>query len=1244
MSAIRITTLIVGVTLLMNTFTFGQGKQQALPTITNPFKQKTQLPSSSYSQPATANGRAVQPQERPALERVNESVYASFKNKKVGIEDMVKDLNSFLGLSEQYTFKKNSVKTDEQGVVHATYQQVYKGYVVEGNVLMLHSKNGVLKSLNGKLADLETVETRNVLTTESAMAAAKEYLNVTKTIQDYPVETVLTRIPSPSGAQTRLAHKVRIDSQSPFEMCYVYVDTQTGDILHKINLLAHADVAGTGQTLYSGNQALTVDSQTGSFRLRDNGRKIQTFNGTFATDLNETGFVGATDFTSPTSSFAAVPQLSSFTITAVAQAWWFNSFSDELPDLYIRIKDGANQTVYTSGFLNNTNPPLTFSNLSVYLTNPPYTVEVLDADEVGNDDLGGSYTLSTTTGNQSWSGNGNSGSYSITSSGNPAIDVHWGMQKSYDFYLSVFNRNSYDGAGSVIKQYINPPTLQSQYGYSPNNASAFPAPYNIMQYGLGDGISFKPLVGLDVEGHEYTHMVVEKNGNGGLVYEGESGALNESFADIFGVCIEFFSGVNPDWFIGEDVMVGKPYLRSMADPNGGQQPDTYGGQFWANPANLENDYGGVHINSGVQNFWFYLLSQGGTGTNDLGKAYAVTGIGITQARQIAYRNLVTYLGPNATFADAYAGSLQAAEDIFGNPSTQYTAVRQAWYAVGLGNDPSSYCSGVTQLTAGTGTISDGSGGANYANNANCKWVIAPSGATQLSLSFTEFETEADFDIVYIYDGPDDTFPLLATWWGNTLPPVITTSPGVGAMCIKFISDIDLALGGWSANYTTTIAPTTCSGATILGGATGTFTDGSSSNVYGNNQTCYWFIAPPCATSVTLSFSQFNTELDYDGVIIYDDFSGTNRLAVLTGTSTPNPITSTTGKMLVVFVSDYSFTLQGFSASYTSVGSATCSGITSLTTADSGVLADGSNTNAYCNNVDCQWLIQPPQATTVTLTFTQFDVEPTSPDGLTVYDAVEIYDGSTTSAPLLGRFSGNSIPPAVTSTGGSLLVRFFSDLEVSRPGWSAVYTSTQTSYCAPATTLTQESGTLTDGSANNQYANNTNCAWLIQPPDANSITLSFSAFQTELNFDGIIVYDGDDTTAPVLRRLSGATIPPSISSTGGSMYVEFLSDPAIRGNGWAATYTSTLVTGITETTFGTRLKLFPNPSNGTFTIQSNFDESLFLHILDVRGQEVVKTYTVHKGENKVDASDLAKGIYLVRVKVEDVYHTKRFIIY
>ena len=710
--------------------------------------------------------------------------------------------------------------------------------------------------------------------------------------------------------------------------------------------------------------------------------------------------------------------------------------------------------------------------------------------------------------------------------------------------------------------------------------------------------------------------------------------------------MEFYSGVNPDWEIGEDITVSASNLRSMLNPNNPnglkQQPDTYQGTYWANPNNLNYDDGGVHVNSGVQNYWFYLLAQGGSGINDLENSYSVPGIGLADSRDIAYRNLTTYLTSSATFVDAYNGSLQAAEDLFGNPSTQYNSVQQAWYAVGIGNDPNNYCSGTTNLTATNGTFTDGSGSEDYLDNSSCSWVIAPQGATQITLNFSSFDIEIDYDTVSVYDGPDDTYPILATWWGNTLPPTISTTPGVGAMTVKFISDDSVTKSGWSANYTSTGFTPSCSGGTLLSEPSGSFSDGSGGSTYGNNQLCYWFISPPCANSVTLSFSQFDTEQDYDGLIIYDDWDESNQLAVLSGNTIPNSITSNTGKMLVIFTSDYASSYQGFSANYASTGSAYCSGTTSLNVSDWGTISDGSGDEGYCNNSDCKWLIQPPQATSVTLEFTQFDLEPASVDGQTIYDVVEVYDGTNDNGVLLGSFTGNNLPPSITSSSGNLFVKFNSDSDVNAQGWEAVYTSTQDEYCSGSTTLISSSGTLSDGSNNNKYANNSFCSWLIQPPNATDITLSFSIFDTEQNYDGVLLYDGINSSAPLLGQFSGSSIPSSVTSTGGSMYVEFLSDPILRENGWIANYTSTTL-GIEESFLSKELTVYPNPTNGVFSIQSDINDNIEVKIMDILGRQVYKTRVIIKGVNEIDATSLSSGFYILQFEMNEQKAIKRLII-
>ena len=198
-----------------------------------------------------------------------------------------------------------------------------------------------------------------------------------------------------------------------------------------------------------------------------------------------------------------------------------------------------------------------------------------------------------------------------------------------------------------------------------------------MTYGDGDGINYLPFTSTDIVAHEITHGVTEKSA--GLVYQGESGALNESFSDIFGIAVDFYKNPSSaNYKFGDVISVTHTPIRDLSNPNATGNPDTYKGLYW----NTNQD---LHSHSMVQNFWFYLLCEGGTGINDTGDSYHVSAIGMEKATQIAYRTLTVYLTPNSNYADARFFSIQAVIDLFGECSTEVTGVASAWYAVGIGD-------------------------------------------------------------------------------------------------------------------------------------------------------------------------------------------------------------------------------------------------------------------------------------------------------------------------------------------------------------------------------------------------------------------------------------------------------------------------------------------------------------------------------------------------------------------------------
>jgi|GEM_PF-1519505 len=290
-----------------------------------------------------------------------------------------------------------------------------------------------------------------------------------------------------------------------------------------------------------------------------------------------------------------------------------------------------------------------------------------------------------------------------------AYDAHYGAQMTYDYYLNILSRNGYDNLGSPFRSYVH---FFTNYNNAFWNGS-------LMSYGDGNGTNYSPLTTLDVCAHELTHGVTEYSSN--LIYANESGALNESFSDIAGVSVDYFA--NPggaNFLIGEQCytpLIPGDALRYMNNPNlsTNPNPDTYLGTYWYSGT---ADNGGVHTNSGVQNFWYYLLCQGGTGTNDFGYVYNVAGIGINNARLIAYRNNNFYLTSSAQYADARMFSIQAAGDIFGPCSPQQVSTRDAWSAVGVNGiyNPLPFITSVNNgpLCPGNTLNLTSSGGVSYA--------------------------------------------------------------------------------------------------------------------------------------------------------------------------------------------------------------------------------------------------------------------------------------------------------------------------------------------------------------------------------------------------------------------------------------------------------------------------------------------------------------------------------------------------
>lgn len=263
----------------------------------------------------------------------------------------------------------------------------------------------------------------------------------------------------------------------------------------------------------------------------------------------------------------------------------------------------------------------------------------------------------------------------------PAAQSMFSIYESLRYYKDRHERDSYDEDQSEVEVYNGALFKNGNKGLTAYNASWSPDE-EVIRVGMAGGMTGDEFNTMDILGHEFTHAVVSETAN--LEYINESGALNESFADIFGECVEFYSRGSCDWLHG--VEKGGQW-RSFIDPNTTGQPKYYYDSLFV-PTGCSDpdtmDYCGVHKNSGVQNHWFYLLSMGGSGRNHNNRPFNIYGIGIQKAEKIAYLALTQYLTSTSNYYDAREASIRAAEELYGTCSNEAIQCAQAWYACSVG--------------------------------------------------------------------------------------------------------------------------------------------------------------------------------------------------------------------------------------------------------------------------------------------------------------------------------------------------------------------------------------------------------------------------------------------------------------------------------------------------------------------------------------------------------------------------------
>ena len=310
-------------------------------------------------------------------------------------------------------------------------------------------------------------------------------------------------------------------------------------------------------------------------------------------------------------------------------------------------------------------------------------------------------------------------------------------------------------------------------------------------------------------------------------------------------------------------------------------------------------------------------------------------------------------------------------------------------------------------------------------------------------------------------------------------------------------------------------------------------------------------------------------------------------------------------------------------------------------AATGTIASNMPHVLYAPNTECQWMLAAPEATRYTIQFDRFETE----EG---HDIVTVYNGPTTADGVAGTFSGSAIPSNLTINADSVLITFTTDGENEFHGFQISYTTQGAAqYCSEQEIITADSPvTITDGSGDNSYRNNSVCTWKINT--ANMSHCYFSFPQIELgNGDFIEIYNNTTNPATLLYRFDNRNYPTSdvLDCRYGRVMVRFVADNWDTGNGF--TMTAQPVTKVNDYANVGNLNVYPNPATDMLNLQFTTAnaEMIRCDIVDMNGKCIKSIERQHDGglfEESVNVSDIAAGIYFLRIRTQEGTTMQKFI--
>lgn len=556
------------------------------------------------------------------------------------------------------------------------------------------------------------------------------------------------------------------------------------------------------------------------------------------------------------------------------------------------------------------------------------------------------------------------------------------------------------------------------------------------------------------------------------------------------------------------------------------------------------------------------------------------------------------------------------------------------------------CNGRQSFFDLQGAIEDGSGDADYSHDLACEWQLINPQWTPgtIRLQFDRFSTEAENDVVEIYNGFDASSTLMASYSGSELPEMLEFQ--ASSALVVFRTNGSVASAGWRLNYEWVQPPATCEGRAELTEASGVFEDGSGPGTpYTGNLNCEWLVQPTeAAQYLRLDFEEF--KLDFNAMVYI--FDGPNRESELLGAyqagDTPSAVFTSQGSALVVFEGFGMGTAEGWTLRYESVNERpSCSG-RRVVSDFQGTIEDGSGDANYSDNLDCEWLLVHPGGEAAPLRL-QFEALATE----LVLDFITIYEGYDRNGRLLGVFTGTRIPRALELETDAVFIVFSTNGSRSNAGWTLRYEwPLPSAGCEGRVAYEDQQGMIEDGSGwSGAYAANLECEWLIQPVGASGLEIWFEMFDTHSEADYVAIYEGDEAREDrLLLRHSGRSLPPSLSVPSGTALVRFVTDETGTGDGWALNYNAAGTSRPAKVN-APALTIYPNPAAQSCTLSASAaqPQAATLTVTDVTGRVIEsRNLMLEAGTNALtlDVAEWPAGVYGVRIQTAEGQATARLL--